>query len=383
MKILHVCRGMANLSGTTHIVRSISEHQSQQGHEVHVWFVSRPGQPAVMPGHGVTTREFPLSLPFMNPGVSRPFAQGINRAIPQFDVVHIHAIWNHPTLATIRAAVKNNVPCIVAPQGSLEPWALQYRAWKKSWYTRGIELPWIRRATCMQALTEAEEIQIRNAGITTRVARIPNGIDTDEFATLPDSTAFRREHDIPLDAPTVLFMGRIHPKKGLDQSARIMVHLLKSVPNAILIVAGGDGGHGYMETGRSFFAEAGVMDNVRFVGEMRGEQKRVALDAADAFLLASYSEGLPMAVLEALASGVPPVISTHCNIPEVAEHRAGSVLPLDPEAFAAALAALLGNSQHRAECARRARDLAREKFEWRSIADQAVQVYSTLRKASA
>ena len=370
---------MANLSGTTHLVRALAEEQATHGHEVGLWYVERPGQPPELPDPAlVSSREFALSLPFMNPGASLPFARAIGRGVEGFDVVHIHAIWNLPTLLALRAAVRRGVPVVVAPQGSLDPWALRYRQWKKTWYTRHVELPWIRRASCVQALTRKEKQQVQRAGVRSPVAVIPNGVRTAEFASLPDASGFRARHGVPAGAPVLLFMGRLHPKKGLDILAKAFAQALREVPEAVLLVAGGDGGSGFGERARGFFREAGVDVGTRFLGEVRGEEKKLALSAADAFVLPSHSEGLPVAILEALASGLPPIISGHANVPEVAEHGAGRVLELDEAAFGAAIAQVLGDAGLRAGMASRCRALAREKFEWRSVAGKTIRLYEKL-----
>lgn len=366
---------MANLSGTTHIVAALSEEHAALGHEVAVWYCDRPGQPPVLPGGGVATREFPLTLPLRNPGVSIPFAKAIGPGVVGFDVVHIHAVWNFPTLTTMRAAAGRRVPFVVAPQGSLETWALRHHRMRKGLYARFVEKPWMDRAAAVQALTAKEAGQVREFGVKAPVEIVPNGIRTADFALPADGAGFRRKHGIAPDAKLLLFLGRLNPKKGLEVLSQSFARIASECPGSVLVVAGGDSGDGFAARAREFMRAAGVADRALFVGEVRGEEKRVAFAAADVFILPSWSEGLPMAALEAMASGVPVVLTEHCNIPEAAEAGAGRVTRLDAVELADAVVALFSSDNLRRECGQRGRRLVAERFEWSMIARRLVGVY--------
>ncbi len=375
MKILHVCRGMANSSGTTHIVRNMTEELARLGAETDVFHVAKPQGNPVLPDAGlVRSREFPMTLPFNNPGVSLPFAAEIHRRVRDYDIVHIHAVWNFPTWMTMRAAGRAGVPFVVAPQGSLEDRALSINRGRKAFYARRVELPWLRQAAAIQALTRMEARQVRRFGIRAPVARIPNGVRPGDFGN-GESVAFRAKHGIGGDRRILLFLGRVHPKKGLDLLAGAWRRIHDRVPDADLVVAGDDGGTGYRRTAESLFAG---LPRVRFVGELRDREKVDALSAAAVFVLPSWTEGLPVAVLEAMASGLPVVITTCCNIPEVSEAGAGEVVNTDAADVADAIVRLFANEERRAGTGRAARRLVERRFTWTRVATRSMKLYERI-----
>ena len=146
----------------------LAEEQARQGCDVSVYCVEKGGERPVLPDSTlVEGRCFGLSLPLNNPGVSLEFARAVNRHVRDFDVVHVHAIWNFPSWWAMRAAAAHGVPYMVAPQGSLDPWALEQNPAGKKLYGSITEIPLLRRATRIQALTTKESQQIRDFGLST------------------------------------------------------------------------------------------------------------------------------------------------------------------------------------------------------------------------
>jgi len=375
LRVLHVVRGLANSSGTTHIVLPLSEEQARQGARVCVMYVEKPPQPSVEPDPSlVESRCFGQTLPLDNPGISLDFARAIDRRIAEFDVVHVHAVWNFPTWWTMRAARRAGVPYMVAPQGSFEPWALGQNRWGKRVYGGLTEIPLLRRATWLQALTTAEAAQFRRTGLEAPSVIVPNGIDPRMFDRPAPPLAQR--FGLPEGARTLLFLSRLHPKKGLDVLAEAFARLVATRPEVTLVVAGHDAGSGYGDEFRSMIARHGIEARCRLLGEVKGADKFEILLGADAFVLPSRSEGLPVAAIEAMGAGLPVVITPGCNLPEVAEEGAGLVVPLEPEALAGALEEVFANPARAREMGMRGRRLVRERFAWEVIARQLLGIYS-------
>lgn len=376
LRVLHVVRGMPNSSGTTHIVKPLAEEQARQGADVSVWLCEQQNEPPVTPDPDlVRVQVFPVTLPLDNPGVSLPFFKAISSAAKEFDFVHIHAVWNFPTWSTMRACARAGVPFMVAPQGSFEPWAMQWRGGRKAIYARAVELPLMNKAYAMQALSRAEVAQMDAFGVTAPKEIVPNGIDPEWFAL--DAPPLRQTLGLPEGTRTLLSLSRLHPKKGVDMLIRGFSAFRRQpgAPDVTLVVAGGDFGTGYRQELEQLAAGEGAADSIRFIGEVRGEEKYRTLLGADAFALISHSEGLPVAVLEAMASGLPVVITPGCNIPEVAEAGAGLVIPPGAEETTKALTALFGDPDAAARMAQAARDLVEAKFTWRRIAEQTLAIY--------
>ncbi|VFN04378.1 MAG: Glycosyltransferase involved in cell wall bisynthesis [Candidatus Kentron sp. G] len=299
MKILHVIRGLTNSSGTTHIVIPLAEEQARQGMQVSVFFVDKPAYASLGPNPAlVDSQEFPQSLPLEHPGVSWSFARAIETRIHEFHVAHIHAVWNFPTWWTMRTALKTGTPFMVAPQGSLEPWAYNHGSWRRRGYARYLERPLLRRATRLQALTRIEAEQFRAFGLGVPAAIIPNGVGADWLESRRTNLAARL--GLAPGSKTLLFLSRIHDKKGLDILLRAFAQVSPGFPEVTLVVAGNDAGSGYAEAMHTLAGSLGLGARCVFVGEVKGSGKREILLGADAFALTSHSEGLPVAVLEAM-----------------------------------------------------------------------------------
>ena len=377
LEVLHVVRGLANSSGTTHIVVNLSEEQARQGASVTVLTVEKDSQPWIAPSSGfVESRCFPMSLPLRNPGVSFPLAREIRKRIAKFDFVHVHAIWNFPSYYTMRASSRAGVPYMVAPQGSMEPWALRQNRWGKLIYGTLLEKPWLKKATCLQAVSAVEAKQIKAYGLSNPVSIIPNGVSA---SLLERRKKLQLSTELGLDGEhkTILFLSRLHPKKGPDTLLRAFSMIPQTTP-LVLVIAGSDAGSGFANKLRNLAQELGVQDRCFFIGEVRGEDKYRTLAGADLFALPSYSEGLPVAVIEAMACGLPVCITPGCNLPDVERWEAGMILPQQTEGFSQGICEMLHNPDRAREMGRNARRLVQAKFTWTSIARDTLNVYKSV-----
>ena len=170
---------------------------------------------------------------------------------------------------------------------------------------------------------------------------IPNGVNLEEFEPPPDPAIFRRQLPALGDRPYILFLSRLHYKKGLDFLADAFRIVAATRADVQLVVAGPDDG-AQTEFERRI-AGAGLSDRVHVPGPIYGPEKLSAVAGAACFVLPSRQEGFSVAILEALACGTPAVVSEECHFPEVAEVEAGEVVPLDAVAVAAALNRVLAD----------------------------------------
>lgn len=366
---------MANSSGTTHIVGPLAEAQVRLGCKASVFCVEKGHEPPVLPDSSLVGSQcFKQTLPLNNPGVSAAFAREVGRRLREFDIVHVHAIWNFPSWWAMRSAYRAGVPYVVAPQGSLDPWALGQNAWGKKLYGALTEMPLLQHAACLQALTEKEARQIRTFGIAARCEIIPNGID--EGLMERGASSDPGQFGLLSDCKTLLFLSRIHSKKGVDLLVNAAEVVRKEIASLRVVVAGGDAGSGYLDEVKSECERRGIAGMFVFLGEVQGARKLEVLSAADAFVLPSYSEGLPVAALEALGTGLPVLLTDECNLPEVTESGAGYVVAPDTNQLADAVRRLFAlPDAARRQMGDKGRELAASKFTWRRIASRTLNCY--------
>lgn len=237
------------------------------------------------------------------------------------DLLHGHGFYVSTNWLLGTEARKRNKPLVYHPHGMFEPWILQNSRWKKKAAHLLFENRNFSAARLWRALTGKEADQIREQGITAPVVVAPNGIHLPPFDNVKAPARGERKR--------LLFLGRIHPKKGLDLLADAWGALHEEYPDWELVIAGPDeGGHLADITERS--RRAGGADRITYTGSVTGDEKVRLLKSADLFVLSSYSEGFSVAVLEALACGVPVLLTNACNFPELARGGAGWECVPDP-----------------------------------------------------
>jgi glycosyltransferase involved in cell wall biosynthesis len=273
-------------------------------------------------------------------------------------------------------AERSDVPYIVAPHGSLEPWVLSSGSWRRRFYAECVERPLLQKASRMQALSEAEVAQFRAYGLRVPTAVIPNAVGEEWLRVKRVNIA--AELGLPHGAQTILFLSRLHPKKGLDILLQAFAAFCSERDDITLLVAGSDGGSGYERAMRARAQDLSLGQRCLFLGEVRGDYKTKLFAGADAFVLTSHSEGLPMAVLEAMASGTPVLVTPGCNLPEVESRDTGGVVNPQWQPVLAGLRDLFADPRTMQRRGENGRRLVRERFTWPRIASRTLEVYEAM-----
>ncbi|RUT04626.1 glycosyl transferase [Dulcicalothrix desertica PCC 7102] len=309
--------------------------------------------------------------------LSTSLTKWLFKNVASYDLVHTIAVFSYPVSITHLACKINRVPYINSPHGMLEPWALSHKSWKKKLYYSLIEKAALDNASAIQMLNQAEAQNAEPLHLKAPLVTVPNGINCQEFQLQHNPKAFYEQFPHTRDKALILFLGRIDPKKGLDLLAPAFAKALSKFSNAHLIVAGPDS-IGFLPTVQNYFAEEGCLNAVTFTGMLTGAMKYAALAAASIYVAPSYSEGFSMSVLEAMASGLPCVITKGCNFPEAANNQAALVVDIESSAIANALIDCLSNPEQAKIMGERARQLVFEKYTWDKVACQMQEVYSCL-----
>ena len=293
-----------------------------------------------------------------------------DEALEQFgkaDLIHDNGIWLPHNHRLARLAWKMGIPRVVSTRGMLEPWALCHKRWKKRLAWTLYQKRDLCAAAALHATAASEAQQIRGLALGCPVHILANGVD------LPTISGAGPSGDEGL---TALFLGRIHPVKGLPMLVEAW-DKVRPVGWRMRVVGPDEGGH--LAAVRERVRRLGLADEWTFDGPLEGDAKREAFQSASLFVLPTHSENFGMAIAESLAHGVP-VITTHGAPWSMLETRGcGWWVPANVEGIAAALvqATRLGPQELRT-MGQRGRLQMRQDFSWTSIADGILRMYESV-----
>jgi glycosyltransferase involved in cell wall biosynthesis len=295
----------------------------------------------------------------------------------QFDVVHIQGIWSFVAVEAATICALQKVPYIITPHGQTAPEDWQKRPILKTLFFRAFwARPW-KRAAAIHFLSKGEldnsVIQYKDHAvvIANAVAR-PSRADDAKLGL-----EFKQKFAIPLATPVVLYMGRLHAQKGVAEIVNAFQLLRgRGCHNAALVFAGTKDSS-YAKRFIRMTRSSSRDNSVWFTGPLYGEDKWGALSSASVFITLSTNEAHPIAPLEAMSFGVPVVLTENSNIPEVSQYRAGLIVKRDHIEAAEALQRILLDKELAAGMAANAFRLAQDRFSWRGILPQMLDLYRT------
>ena len=380
MNILHVVSSYDPAKGGPQaVVTRLAAAQAALGHEVTIMSYCDPvtklradAATAGIPGF-VNVRK--VLLPFPNV-VEKLSAFHANRAliplIRHTDFVHIHGIWETILLCAGRLARRFNVNYCVCSCGMLDVWSMQQKSWKKKLALKLGFRRMLDGATFIHALNMDEVALMQPLGLKAPTQIIPNGIFVNEIE--PPEVADTAKQAVPFpNGRYVLFLSRLHYKKGLDILADAFKHIAAAFPDVDLVVAGPDGGA--QEDFIQRIKRHGLETRIHLTGGLYGAAKIAALHGAACFCLPSRQEGFSVAITEALGCGVPVVITEACHFPEIAEAGAGLICRLDSQDIAHALTSILDSPEKADRMRQAGKTLVRENYTWPHIASQTIEIY--------
>ena len=252
--------------------------------------------------------------------------RALARDLPGFDLLHLHSLYLFHDWAAGNLAMRIAKPYLVRPHGSLDPYIFRRHRLKKAIFDLWFQNRVLAGASAIHYTAKRRCIWPSPTSHGAPGVVIPNGIDPADYAQLPPQGTFRARHPEIGDRQILLFLSRINFKKGLDILAGAVGRLKRD--DVHLVIAGPDGG--YLAETRRFVAEAGIAARTTFTGMLTGQDKLAAFADAALFVLPSYSENFGIAVVEAMACGVPVLISDKVNIwREVVADGAGHAAPCD------------------------------------------------------
>ena len=360
------------------MVFELASAQRRLGADVEIWTVdaARAGKTQIYGGLPVRTFAPEYAL-----GYVRSSALIDNLAsLPKAVILHAHNTF-HPLNHDVAVAARRlGLRHFFHPHGALDPilfagWSL--KSIKKRLYHRFIGRPDLARATGIFALTPLEAEQLVELGVNGSVHVVANGISSAPTATPDSIAAFRLEHRIGASSRVLLFIGRIMPKKKLEDIIVAYATLRADFPELLLAIAGNVAqDSAYHRRLVALANDLGCADGLRWLGFLDEQAKPAALAAAQCFVHASESEGMALAILEAMSAGLPVVASKGCYMREAA--AAGALLECaqGAEALADAIRPMLQDASLAATLGKNARAHAAQEHDWDRIAARTLEIYS-------
>lgn len=315
---------------------------------------------------------------------SSTLAKAIRSAAESSALVHLHTLWTYPTYCAARICRKLDVPYVVASHGMIDPNSLERKRLKKRVYGRICEWPNLRRAHAM-IYTHDEERRLAESAVSglPRGFVVPLGADDPPQASRTELAGrFFAQYPQLREKDLIVFLGRMHPKKGLDLLIPAFANLVSSHARAHLLLVGPGDATYVSEINRRIEA-LGLAQRVTVTGPLAGESKWQALAASQVFVLPSYQENFALTVVEAMRIGVPVVLSKRVNIwRNVTDTGAGLACELTLDGVAGPIMQLLTDNELRTQCGASGERLAATQFNWDRCVAGTEQVYHTLLETS-
>jgi glycosyltransferase involved in cell wall biosynthesis len=367
MKVLHVIPSVDERSGgpATAIV-PMCRALMQQGIEV-LLLSTTAGLPDVKHGEILDHKGVPAIFFQSQLGesfkYSRPLSSWLRSNIQNFDLAHIHAVFNHSSVAAAHACQKDGVPYVIRPLGTLDPWSMTQKSLRKRlfWQIAGKGI--MENAAAVHYTSEVEKRSTESSLGLNHGKVIPLGV---EAAVTSSNGKVVRE-------PYVLVLSRLHPKKGLDVLVDAFLSLVEMPQFAEWrLVLAGDGPNEYVSMLKE---KAGANDRIKFTGWLEGEEKNSVLVGASLLALPSHQENFGLCVMEAMAQSVPVLVSPNVNLAtEIAAANAGWIAPVEKTALADVLGEALASRDELRRRGRAGFQLS-QKYSWENSARELADLY--------
>lgn len=362
MRVIHTVPAISEeASGPSYSVVRLCESLLKEGHDVTLSVLD--WTPQATPCRFV--KSFPLGMGprrlGRSPEMYRWLAQqATSRSV---DIIHNHSLWMMPNVYPGIVAHRHKIPLAISPRGTLSTWARESGSVLKRFFWPLVQKPALLATVCFHATAESEYEDIRRMGFRQPVAIIPNGIDMPEPTPKQDSTL-----------RTLLFLGRVHPKKGLDMLLPAWKAVQDHFPEWRLVIAGPDN-DGYLGRMQNLAARLNLQ-RIEFVGALRGAQKWDAYHQADLFVLPTYSENFALTVAEALSSGIPAIVSKGAPWARLTEKRAGWWIEIGRDPLVNCLIQALARTPAQlSDMGQQGRSWMKEEFSWDCLGSRMGHTY--------
>ena len=296
---------------------------------------------------------------------SRPLASWLSQNIKNFDLAHIHAVFNHSSIAAAQACRRTGVPYIVRPLGTLDPWSMTQKSLRKRlfWQISGKGI--MRDAAAVHYTSEVEKLSTEGHLGLNHGKVIALGIEANGSAS---NGKLEGE-------PYVLVLSRLHPKKNVDVLIDAFLSIQKQKLASWRLVIAGDGPPDYVSKLKAKVSASSQPDRIVFTGWLDNDKKHAMLGGASLLALPSHQENFGLCVMEALSHSVPVLVSPNVNLAaEIASANAGWIAAIDKDALAAKLTEALSDEHELMKRGRAGKQLS-QKYSWENTATGLIDLY--------
>ena len=366
MKTCHVVPSIANeASGPSYSVPSLCRALASAGAAVEL-HVLAPAPASGSEGFDVHAHAWwPIVRKL---GISPSMRRALRAAAERSEIMHDHSLWMMPNVYPAGAVRGTDCRLVVSPRGTLSPWALRHHRWRKRVMWLLHQRRALGAAALLHATSKAEHDDIRRMGLRASVAVIPNGIDLPELPRRDPGSGGRRR---------LLFLSRIHPKKGVDVLLRAWRNVQKGFEGWDLHITGPDN-EGYLGRMKELAADLGA-ERVTFTGPAYGTAKSAAYAEADLYVLPTHSENFGMTVAEALAHGTPAVVTRGAPWEGLETNDCGWWIDIGEGPLTECLrSALAASSEDLRARGLRGREWMKRDFSWERIGSMMLETYEWL-----
>lgn len=285
----------------------------------------------------------------------------------KIDIIHYQGVWSPCYHKIAKIARKKNIAYIVSPRGMLEPWSLSQKKWKKKiamWLYQKKDL---EKAACIYTTAQMEKDHIEDLNLNVPTCIIPNGIEIKDYPCRVSQLNIKKQ---------VLFLSRIHKKKGIEILLRTWRNLYKDYEGWTLVIAG-NGENDYIDNLSSLIRKLYLSDSVSIIGPIFGTSKRNIYQESSLFCLPSYSENFGMVIAEAMSCGIPVITTRFCPWEILNATKTGWCIDLTPENLEYAMREAMDmNSDDLYSMGQRASILIDENFNYLNIARKTQKLYN-------
>jgi len=387
LKVLHVIPSVSpSRGGPSKAVIAMVKALIESGVDAEIATTNDHGNETLdVPLHGISQYEgvpirfFKRFSPTANAirefAYSRDFQRWIKKNISNYDLIHVHAIFSFCSTYAMYQARKQGVNYIVRPIGQLETWSLSQSERRKNTYLKLIEQRNLIEANTLHFTSESEKKQALNTIPKLNATVIPLGINMPKRIDNAASKMHSR-WDLKENIPTIIFLSRLHPKKGLEL---LISSLGKLNEVEFQLIIAGEGEQQYTDQLNETVAQNGLSKICQLIGFVEGHEKNLLLQGADLFVLTSHSENFGIAVLEAMASNTAVLVSNEVALSkQIEQHQLGYTTSLDESNITNTLRKALTQLQATKTMGNDAYRFAQEHYQWSVINQEIMRMYQSV-----